>query len=81
MFNYIKESLGDYPKMEEDIKQHEEELRYPYRESDWNAGIKKGRASQDVQDHLMITIEQDQRLAACSINQSARRAQLYTTCN
>lgn len=67
-FNYIKDILGDYPRIEEYIKQREEELRYPHRESDLNAGIKGSRQDYDVQDRLMITIEQDQRLAALERN-------------
>ncbi|MEI5994014.1 transcriptional regulator [Candidatus Enterococcus mansonii] len=67
-FNYIKDILADYPRVDEYIKQREEELRYPYRENDLNAGIKGHGAGYDVQDRLMITIEQDQRLAALERN-------------
>jgi len=67
-FNYIKDILTDYPKIEEYIKQREEELRYPYREDDLNSGIKGSGAGYNVQDSLMITIEQDQRLAALERN-------------
>ncbi|MBL1227996.1 transcriptional regulator [Enterococcus sp. BWB1-3] len=67
-FNYIKDILGDYYKTDEYIKQREEELRYPHRESDLNAGIKGTRAGYHVQDNLMITIEQDKRLYALERN-------------
>ncbi|MGO2787646.1 MAG: transcriptional regulator, partial [Enterococcus faecalis] len=39
-FNYIKDILGDYYKTDDYIRQREEELRYPFRESDLNSGIK-----------------------------------------
>ncbi|MBO0467856.1 transcriptional regulator [Enterococcus plantarum] len=68
-FNYVKDILADYPRIEEYIKQREEELRYPYRENDLNSGIKGNRANYNIQDNLMITIEQDQRLAALERNQ------------
>ncbi|EOL50636.1 MULTISPECIES: RinA family phage transcriptional regulator [Enterococcus] len=67
-FNYIKDVLADYPRIEEYIKQREEELRYPYREDDLNSGIKGNRAGYNAQDSLMITIEQDRRLAALERN-------------
>ena len=67
-FNYIKEIVADYPRVDEYIKQRQEELRYPYRENDLNAGIKAKHGNYDVQDYLMITIEQDQRLAALERN-------------
>lgn len=61
-FNYIKDILADYYKTDEYIKQRENELRYPHRESDLNGGIKGTKASYDNQVNLMITIEQDKRL-------------------
>ncbi|MHC5228383.1 transcriptional regulator [Enterococcus sp. LJL99] len=67
-FNYVKEIVADYPRVDEYIKQRQEELRYPYRENDLNAGIKAKHGNYDVQDYLMITIEQDQRLAALERN-------------
>ncbi|MEI5990410.1 hypothetical protein A5881_001903 [Enterococcus termitis] len=67
-FNYVKDILTDYPRIEEYIKQREEELRYPYRENDLNSGIKGNRSNYNTQDNLMITIEQDQRLAALERN-------------
>ncbi|MBL1226518.1 transcriptional regulator [Enterococcus sp. BWR-S5] len=67
-FNYIKDILADYPRIEEYIRQREEELRYPYRENDLNAGIKGTKADYDTQANMMITIEQDQRLAALERN-------------
>lgn len=67
-FNYIKKIVADYPRVDEYIKQRQEELRYPYRENDLNAGIKAKHGNYDVQDYLMITIEQDQRLAALERN-------------
>ncbi|MBL1225386.1 transcriptional regulator [Enterococcus sp. BWR-S5] len=67
-FNYIKDILADYPETDEHIRKREEELRYPYRESDINRDIKGTKASYDSQDNLMITIEQDKRLAALERN-------------
>lgn len=61
-FNYIKDILADYYKTDEYIKQREDELRYPHRESDLNGDIKGTKASYDNQVNLMITIEQDKRL-------------------
>lgn len=67
-FNYIKDILADYPETDEHIRKREEELRYPYRESDINRDIKGTKASYDAHDNLMITIEQDKRLAALERN-------------
>jgi len=67
-FNYNKDILADYLRVEEYINQREEELRYPYLENDLNLGIKGNRLSYNVQDSLMITIEQDQRLAILERN-------------
>ncbi|MGL4697116.1 transcriptional regulator [Enterococcus larvae] len=67
-FNYIKDILADYPETDEHIRKREEELRYPYRESDINRDIKGTKASYDAQDNLMITIEQDKRLAGLERN-------------
>lgn len=79
-FNYIKDILTDYPKIEEYIKQREEELRYPYREDDLNSGIKGSGAGYNVQDSLMITIEQDQRLAALERNRRVVATLLEECC-
>ncbi len=62
IFNYIKDILADYYKTGEYIKQREDELRYPHRESDPNGDIKGSKASYDNQVNLTITIEQDKRL-------------------
>lgn len=70
-FNYIKDILADYPETDEHIRKREEELRYPYRESDINRDIKGTKASYDSQDNLMITIEQDKRLAGLERNKRA----------
>ncbi|MBP1045100.1 transcriptional regulator [Enterococcus sp. BWM-S5] len=67
-FNYIKDILADYPRINEYIKQREEELRYPHRESDLNADIRGNKSSYDHQDNMMITIEQDQRLLGLERN-------------
>lgn len=67
-FNYIKDILADYYKTDEYIKQREDELRYPHRESDLNGDIKGTKASYDNQVNLMITIEQDRRLASLERN-------------
>lgn len=79
-FNYIKDILTDYPKIEEYIKEREEELRYPYREDDLNSGIKGSGAGYNVQDSLMITIEQDQRLAALERNRRVVATLLEECC-
>lgn len=67
-FNYIKDILADHYKTDEYIKQREDELRYPHRESDLNGDIKGTKASYDNQVNLMITIEQDRRLASLERN-------------
>lgn len=67
-FNYIKDILADYYKTDEYIKQREDELRYPHRESDLNGDIKGTKASYDNQVNLLITIEQDRRLASLERN-------------
>lgn len=67
-FNYIKDILADYPKIDTYIKKREDELRYPYRESDLNRDIKGTKASYDSQDNLMITIEQDLKLESLKRN-------------
>lgn len=67
-FNYIKDILADYYKTDEYIKQREEELGYPHRDFDLNGDIKGTKASYDSQDNLMITIEQDKRLASLERN-------------
>lgn len=67
-FNYIKDILADYYKIDEYIKKREEELRIPHRESDLNADIKGTRGTYDNQINLMITIEQDRRLTSLERN-------------
>lgn len=67
-FNYIKDILADYPKIDTYIKKREDELRYPYRESDLNRDIKGTKASYDGQDNMLITIEQDIKLESLKRN-------------
>lgn len=67
-FNYIKDILGDYYKTDDYIRQREEELRYPYRESDLNSGIKGSHGNNEAAANLLITIEQDRRLASLERN-------------
>lgn len=66
-FNYIKQILKDYSQIDDHIKRRMEELQYPYRPDDVNAGI-KGNAQSDSMANLMITIEQDRRLSALERN-------------
>ena len=66
-FNYIKQILKDYSQIDEHIKRRTEELQYPHRPDDVNAGI-KGNAQSDSMTNLMITIEQDRRLSALERN-------------
>ena len=66
-FNYIKQILKDYSQIDDHIKRRMEELQYPYRPDDVNAGI-KGNAQSDSMTNLMITIEQDRRLTALERN-------------
>lgn len=66
-FNYIKQILKDYSKIDEHIKRRMEELQYPYRPDDVNSGI-KGNGQTDNMANLMITIEQDRRLSALERN-------------
>lgn len=67
-FNYIKQILADYNHIDEHIKKREEELRAPFRESDVNNGIKSNYTKNDQNDRMLITIEQDRRLAALERN-------------
>lgn len=67
-FNYIKDILADYYKTDEYIKQREIELRHPYRDRDLNSDIKGNRASYNTADTMLITIEQDKRLAQLERN-------------
>lgn len=67
-FNYIKQILADYNHIDEHIKKREEELRAPFRESDLNNGIKSNYTKNDQNDRMLITIEQDRRLAALERN-------------
>ena len=67
-FNYIKDILGDYYKTDDYIRQREEELRYPYRESDLNSGIKGSHGNNEAAANLLITIELDRRLASLERN-------------
>ena len=66
-FNYIKQILKDYSQVDDHIKRRMEELQYPHRPEDVNAGI-KGNAQSDSMANLMITIEQDRRLSALERN-------------
>lgn len=66
-FNYIKQILKDYSQVDDHIKKRMEELQYPHRPDDVNSGI-KGNAQSDNMANLMITIEQDRRLAALERN-------------
>ena len=66
-FNYIKQILKDYNQIDDHIKKRTEELQYPHRADDVNAGI-KGNAQTDNMTGLMITIEQDRRMAALERN-------------
>lgn len=66
-FNYIKDILKDYIDTDRYIKERMEELRIPYREVDLNSDI-KGSIDPNVMANLMITIEQDRRLAALERN-------------
>lgn len=67
-FNYIKDILADYNKIDDYIKKREEELRYPHRETDLNGDIKGTRSSYDNHVNMMITIEQDRRLTSLERN-------------
>ncbi|BDQ60884.1 transcriptional regulator [Enterococcus faecalis] len=67
-FNYIKDILGDYYKTDDYIRQREEELRYPFRESDLNSGIKGSHGNNEAAANLLITIELDRRLASLERN-------------
>ena len=66
-FNYIKQILKDYSQVDDHIKRRMEELQYPHRPEDVNAGI-KGNGQSDSMANLMITIEQDRRLSALERN-------------
>lgn len=66
-FNYIREILKDYPNIDRYIEQRERELRYPYRPADVNRDIKGGRMSNPL-EQMMITIDQDRRLASLERN-------------
>ena len=66
-FNYIKQILKDYSQIDDHIKRRMEELQYPHRPDDVNAGI-RGNSQSDSMANLMITIEQDRRLSALERN-------------
>lgn len=66
-FNYIKQILKDFPKIDEHINVREEELRYPHRQSDVNSDIKSSGQT-DKMANMLITIDQDRRLAALERN-------------
>lgn len=65
--HYIESILKDYPDIDGYIKRRVEELKIPYREPDVNSGI-KGNSQNDQMSNLMITIEQDSRIAALERN-------------
>lgn len=67
-FNYIKDMLSDYYKTDDYIRQRLKELRHPWKEEDLNAGIQGSKSSYDSAADLMITIEQDKRLASLERN-------------
>lgn len=62
-FNCVRDILKDYNDLPKYIKEREKELRNPYRETDLNADIKGTKARYDSGDNILITIEQDARLA------------------
>lgn len=67
-FNYIRQILKDYNQIEDHIKKREEELRYPHKPDDVNAGF-KGSQQVDKMGRMMITLDQDKRLTALERNQ------------
>lgn len=67
-FNYIKRVLKDYPDIENHIKRREEELRHPSHFEDINSDIKGNYSDPDKMANMMITIEDDRRLAALERN-------------
>ncbi|MCV2505664.1 transcriptional regulator [Melissococcus plutonius] len=67
-FNYIKDILADYYRTDEYIKKREEELRYPYKETDLNADIQGTGIVSAPTERLLITIEQDKRLVQLERN-------------
>lgn len=67
-FNYIKDILKDYPDIENHIKQREEELRRHHQSEDINRNIRGYGAKPNAMDIMLITIEQDRRLAALERN-------------
>ena len=70
-FNYIKRILKDYPDIESHIKRREEELRHPSHFEDLNSDIKGNYSDPDKMANMMITIEDDRRLAALERNRRA----------
>jgi RinA family phage transcriptional activator len=60
--------LKDYNDIDKHIENRMEELRYPHRETDINGDIKGTKVRYENQDNLLITIEQDRRLAALERN-------------
>ncbi|MGF3112485.1 transcriptional regulator [Facklamia sp. P13064] len=67
-FNYIQDILRDYPKLDKYIEEREEELRYPFKPTDINAGI-QGNGRNDKMTNMLITIEEDKRITALRRNQ------------
>ncbi len=67
--NYIRDILKDYTKTDLYIKKREEELRYPHKDSDDNAGI-KGNGTSNPTERMMITISEDRRLSNLERNRN-----------
>lgn len=62
-FHKIEDILRDYPRMDDYIRQREEELRYPMQTDDDNVG--GGRSNYPDRDQpvrTLITIDEDRRL-------------------
>lgn len=73
-FNYIKDILADYYRTDDYIKQREEELRYPFKDTDLNADIRGVGINSAVTERLAITIATDRRLCNLERNRDVIRA-------
>lgn len=71
VFNYLKDSLADYQQTDALMKQRLEELKYPYKATDLNAGIKKQGVIGQPVEAMILAIAADRRLAHLEKNKLA----------
>lgn len=62
-YRYLVQILKDYRRTDGYIKQREEELMHPYRETDENIGGGRSSFISNPSERMAITISEDRRLA------------------